>query len=85
MTPGSSNTFNSREMRRGVDVLQYNLYRDASRTVIWGNLSGGTSVYYDYGLANNRDTTVTVYGRIPAGQDVSAGAYSDTVTIEIWF
>jgi spore coat protein U-like protein len=29
--------------------------------------------------------SVTVYGRIPPGQDISAGSYSDTVTVVVNF
>jgi spore coat protein U-like protein len=30
-------------------------------------------------------TTRTTYGRIPAGQDVGLGSFSDTVTVEVAF
>jgi spore coat protein U-like protein len=29
--------------------------------------------------------SVTIYGRIPPGQDVSVGTYSDTVTVLVLF
>ena len=82
---GNSNSFIPRVMARGNEKLEYNLYRDANRSVVWGNLTGGTSLYWDYDPPNNQNVTVTIYGRIPSGQDISAGNYSDTVQIEINF
>jgi spore coat protein U-like protein len=34
---------------------------------------------------NNTNVNLTVYGRVTAGQDVSAGSFSDTVTAVINF
>ena len=82
---GTSSTFNPREMAKGVERLGYNLYRDAPRSTVWGDFTGGTSVHLDPNPPNDNDINVTVYGRIPAGQDISAGAYADTVTVEINF
>ena len=72
-------------MRQGTETLDYNLYQDSTRTVIWGDGTGGSQTFVqpDPRLGVNID--VTVYGRIPAGQDVSSGAYSSTVTATIFF
>jgi spore coat protein U-like protein len=35
--------------------------------------------------ASGKPVTVTVFGRIPAGQDVAAGIYSDTIIVTIQF
>ena len=85
LSQGSSSTFNPRTMIKGGETLTYNLYRDAARTTIWGDGTGGTSTYTNANPANNADIILTVYGRVPAGQDVSAGAYSDTVAAVINF
>jgi spore coat protein U-like protein len=34
-------------------------------------------------VAGNITFTGTVYGRIPAGQNFSAGAYTDTITVTV--
>ena len=81
----NSDSYIPRAMAKGSEKLEYNLYRDSTRSVVWGNLTGGTSLYYDFDPPNNQNVTVTIYGRIPAGQDVSAGNYSDTVQVEINF
>jgi len=87
LTKGSSATFSPRTLKKAAEALQYNLYRDAGRSLIWGDGTGGTSIYSAtvtiFQIATN--ITVTVYGRIPAQQDISAGAYNDTVTATINF
>jgi len=85
LSDGSSSTYSPRTLRKGSEILQYNLYRNAARTTIWGNGTGGTSVYTLANPANNTNINVTIYGRIPAQQDVSAGSYTDTVSAVINF
>ena len=85
LTQGASGTFNPRRMQKGSEVLYYNLFRDASHTTIWGDASGGTSVYSISNPPNNTNVNLTVYGRVAAEQDVSAGSFSDTVTAVINF
>jgi spore coat protein U-like protein len=85
LTKGLSSTFNPRLMSKGAEVLGYNLYRNAARTNIWGDGTSGTAVYTRANPPNNSNVNVTVYGRVPAGQDVSAGTFSDTVTAVINF
>ena len=84
LSKGSSSTFSPRTLRKGGEVLNYNLYRNAGRTNIWGDGTGGTLVYTRANPPNN-SLTLTVYGRIPAQQDVSAGNYTDTVSALINF
>jgi spore coat protein U-like protein len=82
---GASSSYNPRTMKKGAESLNYNLFRDAARTSIWGDGSGGTSTYIDNNPPNSTNINLTVYGRVPAGQDVSAGGYSDTVAAVINF
>jgi spore coat protein U-like protein len=81
-----SGGFFPRQMRQdgGSDRLAYNFYVDAGATAVWGDGTGGTATRSDR-VFKNKPWTVTIYGRIPAGQDVSAGSYSDTLTITINF
>jgi spore coat protein U-like protein len=83
ITKGLSSTFAPRELASGTERLAYNLFRDAARTNIWGDFSGGSSAYIDANPPNKQDITLTVYGRIPSGQDVRAGSYADTVTVVV--
>lgn len=64
----------------GTDLLGYALYRDSSRTLNWGITDAtDTLAATGTGLAQ----THTVYGRVPAGAAVAAGAYTDTVTVTV--
>lgn len=81
-----SGGFFPRHMREdgGTDRLAYNFFADAGATAVWGDGSGGT-VTRSQRVLKNQPWTVTIYGRIPPGQDVAAGSYSDLLTITINF
>ncbi len=83
--PGQSGTFFSRAMTRGLQSLGYNLYLDAARTIVWGDGSGGSSSYTNSNPPNDTNVAVPVYGRVPAGTDVTVGTYTDTVVATIQF
>jgi spore coat protein U-like protein len=85
LSKGASSTYSPRVMRKGAESLQYNLYRNAARTNVWGDGTGGTAVYTRPNPPNNRDVNLTIYGRVPAGQDVSAGSFTDTIAATINF
>jgi spore coat protein U-like protein len=64
------------------DLLGYQLFSDTGRTTNWGNTVGTDTVASTgTGLAQ----TLTVYGRIPAGQFIQSGAYDDTITVTLTF
>ena len=81
----TSGGFNPRQMRRtsGPDRLNYNLYTSPSMSTVWGNGSAGTSTVLLRRVRRRRPAVTTIYGRIPPGQNVSVGAYSDSVTVTI--
>lgn len=86
----SSGTFNPRKMRqsRGNDFLNYNIFIDAGRTIVFGDGTGGTStigIHKPPGPPKHEpwSRSIILYGRIPPGQDVSIGSYSDTLTITV--
>lgn len=89
-TSPNSGSFNPRKMRRsgGTDLLNYNIYTDASRTTIFGDGNSGTSNIIlerpdSSGKPQPWNRTITIYGRIPPGQDVSVGNYTDTLTLTV--
>lgn len=84
LSPGTG-TFATRTLRQGAETLGYNLYLDAARTTVWGDGSAGTSTVFIRNPRPNRPTEVTIFGRIPAAQDVSVGAYSDTIIVTVEF
>jgi len=83
----TSGTFNPRRMKRsgGSDLLDYNIYTNMTKTVIFGDGTGGTSDVQvkRQGPPVPWSENISTYGRIPPGQDVSAGTYSDTLTATV--
>jgi spore coat protein U-like protein len=84
----TSGSFNPRQMKctTGTDVLSYNIYTTSARAAIWGDGTGGTSTVQanrPSGKPQPWATALTMYGRIPAGQNVSVGSYSDHVTVTV--
>ena len=85
---GASGSINPRRMKRsgGNDFLDYNIFLDVSRAVIFGDGTGGTSI-----ISLKRPTgppapwfeNIDIYGRIFPGQDVSVGSYSDILTVTV--
>ena len=67
------------------DSLNYNVYTDAARTIIWNSVITGGSDNILLNLKRNdpQPQRTPVYGRITALQDVSVGAYSDNLTVTI--
>ena len=85
LSTGSSGTYAFREMEKGGDSLRYNLYRDATRILIWGNGTSGSSRFGPVLPILGIPQTLTIYGRIPARQASPVGTYTDTVTATINF
>jgi len=79
--------FNPRQLKHLSlpDRLNYNLFTNSSMTVIWGDGTGGYPSVNIGKVHKNNPVTSNVYGRIPQGQDVSAGQYSDILTVTINF
>jgi len=79
---GQGHSFMPRGMSRRGERLEYNLYLDAARTVIWGDGSRGTS-RYQVRPSEGRTESVPIYGRIPPRQTVVPGSYSDHVVLTV--
>lgn len=78
--PGASVT--SRKMSAGANVLNYSLYQDSGRATNWGNTVGTDTLS---GTAAASPASLTVYGRIPSGQNVPVGNFTDTITATITY
>ena len=85
LSAGNSGSFAQRVLSNGGSSLAYNLYTSASYASVWGDGSGGTSVDSGTQVIGTTNATYTVYGRIPAGQDVGAGSYLDTITVTVTY
>ena len=82
-TSGSSST---RSMRQGSgNSVTYNLYRDSSRGLVWGQTPGVDTVTQSLSIPNKStaSTTFTIFGRIGALQNVSTGSYADSVVATV--
>jgi spore coat protein U-like protein len=84
---GSSGNINARTMTSGTNVLSYNLYDSIAYTTVLGGVGGIGAAVTGAGVTARSGAIVSIYGRIPAGQDAmtSVTPYSDTVTITITF
>lgn len=74
-------TLATRLLSNGTDTVTYNLYRDAGRTEILGDASGGTVT-----IASTGTSTFDVYGRVDGSQNPKpAGTYDANVTATVTF
>ena len=87
LSAGNSLSIASRHMTGpGPSNLDYNLFTTAGRTIVWGDhpaLPGQDAVS---GVGTGNAQPLTVYGRIPAGQQKpDPGNFIDTITVTITF
>ncbi|HEX7817201.1 spore coat U domain-containing protein [Dyella sp.] len=76
------NASGTRRMAGGGEFINYELYKDASRSTRWGNTYGADTVA---ATGNGAVQNVTVYGRVPAQTTPGAGTYSDTITVSVYY
>jgi spore coat protein U-like protein len=85
LSRGSATSFSPRQLVFATSALSYNLYLDAARTSVWGDGTSGTSRYGPTSPVSGSPVTVSIFGRVPAGQNVSVGSYGDTIVATILF
>lgn len=73
--------FQDRQMSAPGQLLHYNLYVDLTRLIVWGDGSLGTARLPGTNVLGRH----TVYGRIPARQNVGGGVYSDNITVTVTY
>lgn len=83
--PGTASTCANplRQMASGTERLRYDIYSDSARTVAWGCDAANSRGFTSTSAATPE--TLQTFGRIPAGQDVPSGNYSDVVTVAVTF
>lgn len=88
-TGANSSQFNPRKMASGAQRLNYSLYTDTSRTLVWGDGTAGSNTMpgsVSIVLLGGTSQDTPVYGRIPAGQTtVAPGNYSDSVVVTVTY
>jgi spore coat protein U-like protein len=70
-------------MANGTNYLNYALYQDSGHATVWG--TSGAGLLSPGAAPSKAARTFTVYGRIPAAQDLPAGTYTDTVVATVNF
>ncbi len=86
LSTGASGSYASRQMAKGASRLNYNLYTSPALTQIWGDNTGGTtSVNKGFAALLFFSQSTSIYARIPAGQNVAAGPYSDTIVVTVTY
>jgi spore coat protein U-like protein len=79
LSMGGNLNVSGRNMANGANLLNYGLAQDSAFSTPW------TSTASDAWTAGAVAHTITVYGRLPSGQNVPAGSYADTVVATLNF
>lgn len=81
---GQNASGNIRRMRLGAtaNYVNYELYRNAGRTLRWGNTLDTDTLT---GTGSGLTQTIDVFGRVPPPQTVPAGDYKDVITVTMTF
>jgi spore coat protein U-like protein len=72
----------ARKMTQGVNAVTYALYRDAARSLAWGQTTG---LDIHAGSGSGAIQNITVYGRIPTQMTPPPGSYSDTINVTLTY
>ncbi|WP_275097805.1 spore coat U domain-containing protein [Sedimenticola hydrogenitrophicus] len=79
---GNGASTDTRKLSQGDQVIDYSLYRDSGRMLVWGNTGEADTAA---GIGTGAPVETPVYGRIPPRQTVKRGVYIDTVTVSVMF
>jgi spore coat protein U-like protein len=83
---GSTAAVPVRQMANGTNLLPYHIYIAATGTTEWGTGTIGTNEPAAQTAASVATAlSFTTYGSLPAGADVPAGSYSDSVIATVTF
>jgi spore coat protein U-like protein len=66
----------------GTAQLNYKLFSNSARTINWGNTVATDTLA---GAGSGATQSLTVYGRLPAGQYVQPGTYADTIVATVTY
>ncbi|MFM1990577.1 MAG: hypothetical protein RJA99_3534 [Pseudomonadota bacterium] len=85
---GGSGSYTARRMRgNGAWSLDYNLYVNPARSLVWGDGNGGSQAVGDAFLLPPRPITRVhaIHGRLFQRQNVPPGPYADTLVLTLEF
>lgn len=66
----------------GGQLITYELFQDAPRTIVWGNVPGSDTVG---GTGSAGTITLPVYGRVPAQVTPPAATYTDVIVVTVTY
>jgi spore coat protein U-like protein len=81
---GVSGRLNPRTMTSLYSSLAYNIFQDAACTTVWGDGTGGSSLYTPT-VMMAQVLRLSVYGRIYPLQATPPGIYRDQITVLVVF
>jgi spore coat protein U-like protein len=89
LSTGLSGSYATRKMFSGVNALNYNIYWSTAYNQIIGDGTGGsfagTAGPFVVPAGGSNFATGTLYGLIPASQDVVPGPYSDVIVVTVTY
>jgi spore coat protein U-like protein len=88
LSAGASSSYSMRTMvSGGGHTLNYNVFLDAGRSLVWGNGSGGTGApgFSAIIAAGAWQSTHVAYARIPAQVTARPGSYGDILMATLFF
>lgn len=83
LSAGSHAAGGTRRASDGTNYLAYELFKDTGLTEPWGD-KGSDALQAGVALSRT-PRRFQVHARIPAGQDVPAGTYTDTIVVSVNF
>lgn len=83
LSNGQNGDASSRRMSGPRGYVRYNLYRDDSHALAWGD-DESTQASGNTGPAGNT-VLMTVYGEVPPQPDLAIGAYTDTIVATLYY
>jgi spore coat protein U-like protein len=81
---GGTSTVANRQMNSGANIVNYNIYTTAGRTVPLGSTAGTNTIDFTSTGAGATDSPI-VYGRVPAQAAKPNGTYQSTVTATLTY
>lgn len=89
LSAGMSGSYTTRKMLSGSNALNYNIYWSTAYSQIMGDGSGGsfagTAGPFTVFAGGTNTATGTMYGLVPAQQDVAPGSYVDTILVTVTY
>lgn len=82
---GQSGDYQYRYMLNGQKRLRYNLFTNASRSLIWGDGTSNTTIFSGYHDGGRTREVLDIHGYIHAEQDADPGVYNDFITVTATF